>query len=127
MEIRFLSLADALELHADQVERYGGDPGLRDQGLLESALAQPRATFDGRPLHGDLFEMAAAYLFHIVQNHPFMDGNKRAGVVAALVFLIDNGREVEAAPGELYELTIGVASGTILKPEIAEFFRSRVR
>lgn len=127
MEIRFLSLADALELHADQVERYGGDPGLRDQGLLESALAQPRASFDGRPLHSDLFEMAAAYLFHIVQNHPFMDGNKRAGVVAALVFLIDNGREVEAAPGELYELTIGVASGTIRKPEVADFFRSRVR
>lgn len=127
MGLRFLTLADALQLHADQVALYGGGPGVRDQGLLESALAQPRATFDGRPLCDDLFEMAAAYMFHIVQNHPFTDGNKRAGLVAALVFLVDNGIEIDAAPGELYDLTIGVACGTVHKPRIAEFFRSRAR
>lgn len=127
MDIRFLTLEDALLLHADQIALYGGDPGVRDLGLLESALAQPQATFDGQPLHTDFFMMAAVYLFHIVQNHPFVDGNKGAGIVAALVFLIDNGVEIEAAPGELYDLTIGVASGNIRKLDVAEFFRSHAR
>ena len=67
--------------------RYGGLPGLRDEGLLESAVAQAVATFGGEYLHNDIFQMAAAYLFHIVQNHPFVDGNKRAGAAAAVVFL----------------------------------------
>lgn len=124
---RFLTLADALQLHADQVDLYGGGPGVRDLGLLESALAQPSATFDGQPLHSDIFEMAAAYLYHIVQNHPFIDGNNRAGLVAALVFLIDNGVEINTKPGELYELTIGVASGGIRKPEITAFLRAHAR
>jgi death-on-curing protein len=127
VDIRFLTVEDALQLHADQVAMYGGEPSVRDRGLLESALAQPRATYDGRSLHGDLFEMAAAYMFHIVQNHPFVDGNKRAGLIAALVFLIDNGIHLEAASGQLYSLTIGVASGDIHKPEIAAFFRSHAR
>ncbi len=81
-----LSLAEVLEIHRDQIERYGGHAGLRDLGLLQSALAMPAARFGGRYLHGDLLEMAAAYLFHIEQNHPFIDGNKRTGTVAAIVF-----------------------------------------
>ncbi|HYQ81440.1 MAG TPA: Fic family protein, partial [Anaeromyxobacteraceae bacterium] len=72
----FLTLDEVLALHADQIGRYGGSPGLRDLGLLESALAAPRATFGGEHLHGSLPEMAAAYLFHLVRNHPFVDGNK---------------------------------------------------
>ena len=125
MAVVFLTLADALLIHADQVDLYGGDTGVRDLGLLDSALAQPRASFGGQMLCADLFEMAAAYMFHIVQNHPFADGNKRAGAMAALVFLDDNGVEIEIVKGELYTLTMGVASGEIDKPEIAEFFRSR--
>ncbi|MDP6600970.1 MAG: type II toxin-antitoxin system death-on-curing family toxin [Phycisphaerales bacterium] len=119
----FLSLADVLQLHSDQIDHYGGEVGVRDQGLLESALAQPVATFDRQRLRADLFEMAAAYLFHIVQNHPFVDRNKRAGVVAALVFLMDNSIEIEAEPGELYELTMSVARSDAGKTEVTEFFR----
>jgi death-on-curing protein len=119
----FLTLEDVLLLHGDQIDLYGGDPEVRDQNLLESALAQPQATYDGRQLHGDLFEMAAAYLFHLVQNHPFLDGNKRTGAVAALAFLDLNGVEIDAPPGSIYDLTMSVATGRAGKTEIAEFFR----
>ena len=71
-----LTLDEVLEIHRDQLARYGGSQGIRDLGLLQSALAQPPATFGGQFLHADLFETAAAYLLHIVQNHPFVDGNK---------------------------------------------------
>ncbi len=74
MQPDFLRIEDVLRIHEDQIERYGGSPGLRDSGLLTSAVETPRAAFGGQVLHGDLFEMAAAYLFHIVQNHPFVDG-----------------------------------------------------
>lgn len=124
MTPNFLGVEDVLSLHADQVALYGGDHGLRDPGLLESALAQPRATFGGAFLHKDLFEMAAAYLFHIVQNHPFLDGNKRTGVVAALVFLDFNGVEIDAPEGSIYDLTVSVATGQAGKQQIAEFFRT---
>lgn len=119
----FLSLEDVLLLHSDQVDLYGGAHGVRDLNLLESATAQPQATYGGTHLHGDLFEMAAAYLFHIVRNHPFMDGNKRAGAVAALAFLDLNGVEVDAPKGSLYDLTMSVATGQAGKAEIAEFLR----
>jgi death-on-curing protein len=120
----FLSVEDILELHADQVTLYGGGHGVRDLGLLESAVAQPQAMFGGNYLHQDVFEMAAAYLFHLVQNHPFLDGNKRTGAVAALVFLDFNGIEIDAPKGSLYELTIAVATGEANKDQIAEYFRS---
>lgn len=117
----FLGIEDILALHADQVSLYGGEHGVRDMGLLESAIAQPQAGFGGQYLHADLFEMAAAYLFHIVQNHPFLDGNKRAGLIAALVFLDLNGIEVDAPKGSLHDLTLSVATGRAGKKEIAEF------
>lgn len=120
----FLSIEDVLSLHADQINLYGGSHGVRDAGLLESAVAQPHATFGGAYLHGDVFEMAAAYLFHIVQNHAFFDGNKRTGAVAGLVFLDLNGIEIDAPKGSLYDLTLSVATGQADKAEIAEFFRS---
>ena len=120
----FLNLEDVLTLHADQVALYGGDHGVRDLGLLKSAIAQPQATFGGECLHKDLFEMAAAYLFHIVQNHPFLDGNKRTGAIAALVFLDFNGVEITAPKGSVYEITISVATGQAGKAEVAAFFRS---
>jgi death on curing protein len=81
----FLDLAEVLEIHALQLDEFGGMAGVRDQGLLESAIEQPRATAFGELLHGDLFEMAAAYLFHVVKNHAFLDGNKRTALLAALV------------------------------------------
>ncbi len=125
MAIGFLTLDDVLMLHADQVARYGGHAGIRDAGLLESAVAQPSIMFGGEFAHADVFEMAGAYLYHIVSNHPFVDGNKRAGAVAALLFLRLNDRAVTLHPGELYDITIAVASGKADKAEVASFFRQR--
>ncbi|MCE5279167.1 MAG: type II toxin-antitoxin system death-on-curing family toxin [Planctomycetaceae bacterium] len=124
--VDFLQLDDVLWLHSDLVDRYGGEHGVRDMGLLESALAQPRATYGGKRLHKNIFMMAAAYLFHVIRNHPFVDGNKRAGAVAALLFLDLNGIEVVATKGALYELTMAVTTGKADKAAIAKFFRAHV-
>jgi death-on-curing protein len=123
----FLTLDEVLALHADQIERYGGRPGLRDLGLLESALAAPQATFGGDFLHPSLPEMAAAYLFHLVKNHPFIDGNKRAGLAAALAFLGLNGKWLEVDPDELADLVIAVAAGTADKAQVAVFARAHLQ
>lgn len=117
----FLETEDVLAIHADQLELYGGIDGLRDPGLLDSALAMPRQTFGGEYLHDTPFLMAAAYLFHIARNHPFHDGNKRTALASALVFLEDlNGHEIDAPPDALYALALGVAAGRHDKPFIAE-------
>ena len=101
----------------------GGLAGVRDAGLLESAVSMPRAAFSGERLHCDLFEMAAAYLFHVVSNHPFIDGNKRTGAAAALVFLLMNGVRLEADEEGLEATTRAVARGEADKAQIAGFFR----
>jgi death-on-curing protein len=97
---------------------------VRDWGLLRSAIAMPAATFGGQFLHADPCEMAAAYLFHIVQNHPFIDGNKRVGAVAADVFLALNDVQLIAVEDEYAEHVISVACGETSKSGIAEFIRS---
>jgi death-on-curing protein len=119
----FLNLAEVLEIHQDQIERYGGTAGIRDLELLKSALGLPAATFDGEFLHADIYEMAAAYLFHIVRNHPFIDGNKRTGTVTALVFLLLNGFNFNAPENELVKTVLAVAAGKMTKAELALFFR----
>lgn len=124
MQPDFLELAEVLYIHADQIERYGGEASIRDAGLLEAALAMPRAMFEGEFLHRDLYAMAAAYLFHIVQNHPFVDGNKRTGAATALVFLEMNGVDVEADEDALVALVLDVAQGRADKARIAAFFRA---
>jgi death-on-curing protein len=118
-----LTLDEVLAIHENQIARYGGAPGIRDMGLLMSALSQPVATFGGRFLHADVYEMAAAYLFHIVRNHPFADGNKRVGTVAALVFLALNDVDVKAPGDDLELLVLGVAQGRTDKPAITAFLR----
>jgi death-on-curing protein len=123
----FLTFDEVLALHADQIRRYGGEPGLRDTGLLSSALATPQATFDGKFLHATLFEMAAATLYHLCQNHPFLDGNKRTALAASLAFLWLNGHEVLADPDELTELVLGVAGGEVTKSDVAVFLRQHAR
>ena len=122
--VEFLTIDDVMELHAGQIATYGGSDGLRSLDLLQSAIAQPQAMFSGVFLHTDIFQMAAAYLFHLVQNHPFIDGNKRIGLEAGLVFLQMNGYSIETEDVFLVELILGVAQGKIEKPEIAEFFRT---
>ncbi|MBT9557553.1 MAG: type II toxin-antitoxin system death-on-curing family toxin [Myxococcales bacterium] len=120
----FLTVEDVIAIHALQVERFGGSPGLRDAALVESAVAQAQASFGGQFVHNDLFEMAAAYHFHLVQNHAFVDGNKRIGLAAALVFLDLNGLPIETGTEALYELTMAVAQGERTKAEIATSLRS---
>jgi len=119
----FLNLAEVLEIHRDQIVRYGGTAGIRNLELLKSALGLPAATYDGDFLHTDIYEMAAAYLFHIVRNHPFIDGNKRTGTVSALVFLLLNGFNFNAPEKELIKTVLAVASGKMTKAELALFFR----
>src|SRR5580692_9224146 len=96
-EILFLTRDEVVEIHRDQIERYGGSLGIRDEGLLQSAVAMPEASFGGERLHASISGIAAAYLFHLAMNHPFIDGNKRVGAASAIVFLKMNGRELVAA------------------------------
>ena len=119
----FLDLDHVMRLHGSLIECYGGTEGVRDIGLLLSAISMPQAAYGGEYLHGDLFEMAAAYLYHIVQNHPFLDGNKRAGAAAAIVFLAMNDIEIDNDEQGLVDMTLSVATGQTGKTKIAEFFR----
>ena len=123
----FLTLDDILESHLNQIDIYGGSHGIRDIGLLESAIAQPEASFGGQYLHADIFEMAAAYLYHLVMNHPFVDGNKRVGLEAALIFLEINDESLIANDDELVDLVLKTTAGQIGKRQIAEFFRSHCK
>lgn len=127
MEPVFLSLSEVLEIHQDQVIRYGGAAGIRDIELLKSALGMPPATYGGQFLHTDDYEMAAAYLFHLVKNHPFIDGNKRVGAVTALVFLYLNGFEFDAPEDDLAEMVLVVARGDLDKADVAVFIRRHTR
>ncbi len=127
MQVVFLALDEVLALHADVIARYAGGLGIRAIDLLESALAVPAATFGGNYLHGTLHEMAAAYLFHIVRHHPFIDGNKRTALMATLVFLGLNGQRLEATEDELTDLVLGVADRHIDKAEVATFLKRHAR
>lgn len=127
MELVFLSLDEVLEMHEQQIERYGGSPGLRDPAGLESAVATPQATFGGEFLHTSIPAMAAAYLFHLSQNHPFMDGNKRVGANAAITFLLMNNWEPTFGEDELVDLVLSVASSGLSKARLIEVFESRCR
>ncbi len=119
----FLTYDDVLLIHEDQTTRYGGSPDLRDPGLLSSAINQPQTSFEGQYLHTDLIEMAAAYLFHIIQNHPFMDGNKRTGTACALVFLDLNGIDMDIPEDELTDFILELARGNREKHEVSAFLR----
>ncbi len=126
MEPEFLTLEEVVAIQRDQIERYGGSLGVRDWGLLKSAVAMPAASFGGQFLHTDLCEMAAAYLYHVVQNHPFIDGNKRVGAVAADVFLTINNMTLTAGEDTYAELVLQVARGEASKSAAGEFFRANV-
>ena len=122
----FLTLDEVMSIHADQIKRYGGSMEMRDAGLLKSALAMPEAQFGGEFLHPTPHEMASAYLFHLVQNHAFFDGNKRVGAVAARVFLLLNGFRFDPEPEDYEKLVLDVASGNLTKIEVAAFFLERM-
>ena len=116
----FLSLEETMLIHASMIESYGGSYGVRDQGLLDSAVETPRSGFGGEYFHKSIFEMAAAYIFHIVKNHPFIDGNKRTGLGCTDVFLLINGYDLNFSIDIAEELTLRIASEPITKVEIAK-------
>jgi len=122
-KIAFLTLVEVVEIHSDQIQHYGGSEGIRDMNLLSSAVAMPYASFSGRFLHADLYEMAAAYAFHLCQNHPFVDGNKRTALASALVFLELNGIAVSDPEGRLYDAMLSLASGDMGKEEFAKILK----
>jgi death-on-curing protein len=123
MSPEFLDVDDVLEIHNAQIADHGGSIEVRDRGLLESAVAMPGMTIGGEFLHDGLFEMAAAYLIHIVMNHPFVDGNKRTGLDAALTFLKLNGVEAGRPDDErLYDAILAVIEGRMNKSDLAVFF-----
>jgi len=120
---KFLTTRDVLEIHDRIIDDFGGAPKLRDAALLESALAQPGMIFSGKFIHNTLQEKAAAYLFHLTKNHPFIDGNKRTAVVACLLFLQFNNCYRPISHLVLYELAVGVAESRITKAEIAAILK----
>jgi death-on-curing protein len=123
VQFQFLNVEDVLELHEMQLKAFGGSSGIRDRGLLESAVAMPEASYGGEYVHEDLYEMAAAYAFHLAENQPFLDGNKRTALHAALMFLDLNGYEVDDPAGDLYVAMIGLAEKTTTKEILATLLK----
>lgn len=119
----FLTPAETIEIHRYQIGHFGGPDGLRSTDLLKSAVGMPASTFDGNYPHPTIPDMAAAYLFHIVGNHPFVDGNKRVGTMSALVFLELNGYDFDASDDELTGVVLQVADGKMPKEKLSLFFR----
>lgn len=117
----FLALDEVLSLHAEQIRLFGGASGIRDVGRLQSAVGSVEATFEGAFLHESIFAMSAAYLYGISRNHPFIDGNKRTAVAAALTFLEMNDVEVDADEDAFYDLVIGVAEGHVSMASVTVF------
>jgi len=122
-DIIFLDLEIVLAIHEEQLVLFGGASGIRDQGLLESALAQPEAMFGGEFVHRDLFEMAAAYAFHISQNQPFLDGNKRSGLLCAVTFLDLNGAVIDTPSPRLDQAILDIAEHKLDKAGLADLLR----
>jgi death-on-curing protein len=117
-DIIFLPKNVVLYLHEQLILIYGGSPGIRDEKLLNSALEQPKATFDNKYLHGTIIGMAAAYGFHLCNNHLFLDGNKRVALVAMDIFLHRNGFEIIANEKDAYTIIMNLASGNLTKEEL---------
>ena len=123
----YLSLAQVLELHRRQIKRFGGATGLRDRGAVEAAVARPQLTFGGEDLYPEIADKASALMHSLVMNHPFVDGNKRVGAHACLLFLLANGVEPIFSPAELTEITLAVARGEVTAEALSIWLRQRSR
>jgi len=123
MATRFIPNRIVSTIHSDLLQRYGGRPGLRDPGLLDSALAQPKITVGGKFVHKTLFDKAAAYGFYVCKNHPFVDGNKRVAFVLMDIFLQKNGWEVTSNEEEAYSMMISLASGKLSKAQLSKWLK----
>ena len=124
--IRFLSVDDVIALHENTIQNEGGSAGIRDVALLESAVLMPQQQFGGQYLHEDIAAMAAAYLYHIAMNHPFVDGNKRAATLAALFFLDTNAAPMPE-PDPMTQMTLSVASGQTSKDQLTDWMREQIK
>lgn len=125
--MRYLSLSEVVILHGRLLDESGGAAGVRDLGALESAVAQPRMTFGGEDLYPDLVAKATAMAFSLIQNHPFIDGNKRIGHAAAATFLLLNGVDLQAPVDEAEATILGVASGSVGREALDAWFRRSTR
>lgn len=120
---KFFTVEQVIEIHDAFLEDHGGFPGIRDKGLLISSVEMPRASMFGEYLHKTICDKAAAYLFHIVQNHPFNDGNKRTGALTTILFLEENGIKIAFSDQDYEEFVVNVAQGQKNKEEIAYFLK----
>ncbi len=121
-----LTVKRVQEIHQQAIDRFGGSDGIRDYSLLESAVSAPQATFGGDSLYKDLIEIAAAYLFYLCRNHPFIDGNKRAALGACIVFLKINGFKPKADGPEWESLALDVAASRLNRDQTTERLRALV-
>lgn len=121
----FLTVEEVIQIHDELVSKYGGLHGIRDMGLLVSAIEMPKATMFGEYLHESIFDKASAYLFHIVCNHAFLDGNKRTGAASTLIFLSQNGYAIKFDMKEFEDLICEVAQGKASKEVISKFLSIR--
>ena len=124
--MRYVTLTEVLELHRRIIKQSGGSPGIRDLGALESALTQPRVTFDGADLYPTVVEKAAALGFSLINNHPFVDGNKRVGHAAMETLLVLNGYEINVSVDEQETIILRVASGDVSRDEFATWLSSHI-
>jgi death-on-curing protein len=124
MAARFVPEEIVAILHADLIRRYGGRYGVRDRGLLSSAIAQPRITVAGKYRHRTIYDKAAAYGYHLSRNHPFVDGNKRIAFVVMDMFLQMNGRQIDATEEDAYTIMSALAAGNVSKPALAKWLRA---
>jgi|SRR6185312_695868 death-on-curing protein len=120
-------LEDILNLHQFSIEKYGGSHGIRDSGLLESAIARPFQSFDGEDLYPSVFAKAAALAESLIINHPFIDGNKRTGTVAMIAFLEENGFHLSTTDTALYNLVISISTGETKFEEIVEWLKANTK
>jgi len=123
MAIQFIPKDVVLTVHADLLQRYGGQPGVRDIRLLDSALAQPKMTFGKKYVHKSIFDKAAAYGFHVCKNHPFIDGKKRVAFVLMDIFMQKNGWEIVASEEEAYKTMTNLASGKLTKSQLSNWLK----
>ncbi len=125
--MRYLTPEQVLFIHARLVAETGGERGIRDLGLLSSAVSRPQAVFDGNELYPDIFHKAAALLESLVNNHPFVDGNKRTGITAAAMFLQINSYSLTASNQELESFVLSIASGRQTIDSIMDWLKSHSR
>lgn len=121
--IRFIPESVVLAIHDDQIRLYGGSYGVRDDVAIDASLHMPQATFNGEYLHTTIFAMAAAYGFHLCQNHPFIDGNKRTAGMVMFTFLQLNGIEPGVSEADYYTVMMSVASGQMSKEQLADWLQ----